>query len=105
MTHAIRERLANRRASESFALGCDGLSYVATISRFGDGRLAEIFLTNHKSGSAADSAARDAAIATSIALQFGADPETIRKALCRDARGNASSPLGVALDLVGARMP
>ena len=49
---------------------------------------------------AADTAARDAAIACSIALQFGADMETIRKALCRDSRGNASGPLGVALDVI-----
>jgi hypothetical protein len=52
-------------------------------------------------GSAADTAARDAAITCSIALQFGADVETIRKALCRDGSGNASGPLGVALDLLG----
>ena len=30
----------------------------------------------------------------------GADVETIRKALCRDGRGNASGPLGVALDIL-----
>jgi hypothetical protein len=50
------------------------------------------------------SAARDADIACSIALQFGADVETIRKALCRDSRGNASGSLGMALHLV-AGMP
>jgi hypothetical protein len=96
----MRHRLANRRASETFALECAGLNYLATVSRFPDGRLGEIFLSNHKAGSAADTAARDAAIACSIALQFGADVETIRKALCRDSRGNASGPLGVALDVL-----
>lgn len=100
-----RQRLPNRRASETFALECAGLAYVATVSRFPDGRLGEIFLSNHKAGSAADTAARDAAIACSIALQFGADVETIRKALCRDSRGNASGPLGVALDLIAERAP
>jgi hypothetical protein len=99
-----RQRLPNRRANETFALECAGLSYVATISRFDDGRIGEIFLTNHKAGSAADTAARDAAIACSFALQFGADIETIRKALCRDSRGNASGPLGAALDII-ARQP
>jgi hypothetical protein len=96
----LRERLPDRRASETFALECEGLNYIATVSRFDDGRLGEIFLTNHKAGSAADTAARDAAITCSIALQFGADIETIRKALCRDSRGNASGPLGVALDML-----
>src|SRR5260370_26750241 len=95
-----RERLPDRRGSETFSLECAGLTYVATISRFDDGRLGEIFLTNHKAGSSADTAARDAAIVCSIALQFGADIETIRKALCRDSRGNASGPLGVALDML-----
>ena len=44
-------------------------------------------------------AAQDSAITCSIALQFGAYLETIRKALCRDSQGKASSPLGVALDV------
>ena len=42
--------------------------------------------------------ARDSAITFSIAVQHGADPETIRSALCRDADGTASRPLGAALD-------
>ena len=44
--------------------------------------------------------ARDAAIAVSFALQWGADLETIRLALCRDGRGRASGPLGAALDII-----
>jgi hypothetical protein len=36
-----RERLPNRRFSETFSLECAGLQYTATISRFDDGRLAE----------------------------------------------------------------
>jgi hypothetical protein len=102
-TATTRQRLPNRRASETFALECAGIRYVATVSRFADGRLGEIFLSNHKAGSGADTAACDAAIACSIALQFGADVETIHKALCRDSRGNSSGPLGVALDLITSR--
>lgn len=98
-----RQRLPDRRASETFNVECGGLQYQATVSRFDDGRLGEIFITGTKSGSAADTAARDAAIACSLALQHGADPEIIRKALCRDARGNASGPLGAALDLLGGQ--
>jgi hypothetical protein len=97
---AARRRLPDRRASETFTIECAGLQYTATISRFADGRLGEIFLTNHKAGSAADTAARDAAITCSIALQYGADVETICRALCRDGSSNASGPLGVALDLL-----
>jgi hypothetical protein len=65
-------------------------------------RLAEIFITNHKVGSDADAAAKDSAVVCSIALQHGTPVEVIRKALLRDARGVAASPLGVALDVLAA---
>jgi hypothetical protein len=97
---SARVLLPNRRMAETFSLECAGLSYICTIGRFADGRIAEIFLSNHKSNSAADTAARDAAIVCSLALQHGANIETIRKALCRDSQGRASGPLGAALDLL-----
>ena len=99
---ATRQRLTNRRASETFNLECAGLSYSCTVSRFPDGEIAEIFLNTHKSGSSADTAARDSAICASLGLQFGVPLETIRKALCRDSHGRASGPLGVALDCLAA---
>jgi hypothetical protein len=98
-----RVRLPNRRASETFDFECGGLKYTCTVGRFRDGRLAEVFLNNHKSNSAADTNARDAAIVLSIAVQFGTDPETIRKALCRDSQGRASGVLATALDLIAGR--
>jgi ribonucleoside-diphosphate reductase alpha chain len=100
MIVAERARLPNRRGSEQLSFDCNGLRYVATISRFPDGRLAEIFLSNAKAGSHSDSAAKDSAVVCSIALQYGVPLDVIRHALLRDARGVASSPLGVALDLV-----
>jgi hypothetical protein len=104
-TSPIRARLCNRRFAESFALESDGLAYTATISRFDGGSLAEIFLTNHKAGSQADAAAKDAAVVCSIALQYGVPLDVIRHALLRDPRGKASSPLGVALDMIGEAAP
>jgi hypothetical protein len=95
-----RERLPNRRLSTTFELEVGGLRYIATVGQFPDGRIGEIFLNNHKSNSAADTNARDSAIVCSIALQCGADLETIRKALCRDSRGRPSGPLSAALDLL-----
>jgi hypothetical protein len=97
-----RERLPNRRGSETFRVDCAVLSYTATVSRFDDGRLGEIFIDTHKAGSGADIAARDAAIVCSIALQHGADLNVLRRALCRDGAGRATGPLGAALDLVAA---
>jgi hypothetical protein len=98
-----RRRLVNRRPNETFSFSWRGMHFAATISRFPDGRLGEIFLTNGKVNTDADTAARDSAVVASIALQFGADLETLRKALLRDPRGVASGPLGTALDLI-ARM-
>ena len=99
---SIRQRLPDRRPNETFGFECNGLRYTATIARFPDGRLGELFLCNHKNGSDADTAARDAAIAASIAMQYGADIEVIRRALCRDSWGNANGPLGVALDMLAS---
>lgn len=95
-----RERLPNRRFSSTFELQVGGLRYTCTASRYPDGRIAELFLSNHKTNSSADTAARDAAIAFSFAVQHGADAEAIRRALCRDSQGRASGPLGQALDVL-----
>jgi hypothetical protein len=100
---ARRERLPNRRASETFGYECNSSHCLATVSFFSDGRLAEIFISNAKAGSHSDSAAKDSAVVCSLALQHGVALETIRHALLRDARGVASSPLGAALDLVAER--
>jgi hypothetical protein len=97
-----RQRLPNRRLAETFELEVAGLRYTCTVGRFNDGRLAEVFLNNHKSNSAADTSARDAAIVFSIAVQCGANPEVIRQALSRNSQGRASGPLGTALDLIAA---
>lgn len=98
-----RRRLPNRRLSTQIAFTCNDLKYVATVSFFPDGSLAEVFIGNAKAGSHSDAAAKDAAVICSIALQYGVPLETIRRALLRDLRGVASSPLGVVLDLIAAR--
>ena len=54
--------------------------------------------------SAADTSARDSAIAFSFAVQHGADAEAIRRALSRDAQGRALGPLGVALDIIAGQI-
>jgi len=65
-----------------------------------DGSIAELFLPNHRANSAADTNARDSALAFSFAVQHGADPEAIRRALSRDSQGRACGPLGQALDII-----
>ena len=101
-----RSRLPNRRPAESLELEVDGLRYTATVGSLPDGSIGELFLSNHRSNSSADTAARDSAIVLSTALQHGTDLETIQRALCRDSQGRASGPLGAALDIImGCAVP
>jgi len=95
-----RQRLNNRRSNTTFDFEITGLRYTATVGYYPNGRIGELFIGNHKSNSTADTNARDAAIAFSFAVQHGADPHAICRALCRDSHGRASGPLGVALDIL-----
>jgi hypothetical protein len=97
---AARQRLPNRRPAETFDIEAGGLHYTTTIGFYPDGRIGEIFLTNHKAGSEAGIMASDAAVAASLALQYGTPLCVIRHAVMRDSRGNASSPLGLVLDQI-----
>jgi len=83
---AAREPSPGRRESEGFDVEALGLRFHATVSRYDDGRLAEIFLTNHKAGSMAGILASDSAVLCSIALQHGVPLDVIRHALMRDSR-------------------
>jgi hypothetical protein len=97
---AMRSRLPARRASETFSFEVGGLHYHATISRFPEGDcVAEVFLSSHKLGSQADASARDAAVAASLALQYGCPLDVLRGALLRDSRDRPATPLGMALDI------
>jgi hypothetical protein len=95
-----RQRLPNRRLCENFSFELDGLRFTASVGRFPDGRIGELFLNNHKSGNQSDTNARDAAILLSFALQHGADLDEIRKALCRNSAGRALGPIARALDIL-----
>jgi ribonucleoside-diphosphate reductase alpha chain len=96
-----RQRLPPRRSAESFDIEVGGLSYNCTVGRFADGQVAEVFLQNHKPGSQSDANARDAAVAASLALQFGCPLEVLQRALLRDPAGRPSTPLGAAIDAIG----
>lgn len=95
-----RERLPDRREHDVVEFDIDGVEYRASVGRFDDGRIAELFLDGPKIGSAASTAARDGAIAASLALQHGVPADTLRHALTRLRDGNAAGPIGRALDLI-----
>jgi hypothetical protein len=93
-----RERLPNRRQCESFEFCHAGHPFTLCAGFYADGRIAEIFLSSHKPGSPIEAIARDAAVTVSIALQFGAELETIRAALTKDHDGQPATLLGAAID-------
>jgi hypothetical protein len=96
-----RQRLPSRRAHEVIRFEHGGFHYHAGIGRFDDGRLAEIFLNpSTKIGAPFTAQTQDAAILTSLALQHGCAPETIRHALSRNSNGQAAGPIGQLLDLL-----
>jgi ribonucleoside-diphosphate reductase alpha chain len=97
---SARQRLPNRRGSITFDVEALGLTFTVTASKFNTGELGEVFIQNHKTNSAAGILASDCAIAASLALQFGCPAEVLARALSRDSRGNATGPLGIALDLL-----
>jgi len=100
-----RQRLPNRRQRETVAVDYRGRQFVAGISRFPDGRLAEIFISTAKSGEDMQAIARDAAVTASLALQFGCPLDTLRAALTRDGQSEASGPLGALLDQIATADP
>jgi hypothetical protein len=97
---ANRERLPNRRAAEVFDFEHANRRFTATVSRFSDGRIAEIFLSAAKGSNVADLAS-ESAIVASLALQSGCPIETLHHALS----GRDTGPLGTALRLVGGGSP
>ncbi len=90
-----RTRLPNRRNAELFDFEHGGRRWTATIGRFLDGRIGEIFLDAPKESPLVE-LAQDCALAASLALQSGCPLDTLRHALA----GRHAGPLGAALDLV-----
>jgi hypothetical protein len=88
---APRQQLPSRRASELFQFEHGGVGYTATISRFSNGRLAEIFIDHSRPNSQLAEHANDAAVLASLLLQHGVTAATIRHSI--------SGPLAVALAL------
>lgn len=101
-----REKLAFRRENEILDfLDVHGRAHTAVISRYPDGRLAEVFLYNGKVGSDAQINSRDASVALSMLLQHGCPVDTVRNGLSRTEAGVAESAMGTLLDILAAPAP
>ena len=94
-----RLRLPNRRSHQIAEIEHNGFKLVIGIGRFDDGKLAELFVDTHKTGTAIDTLLKDSAVLLSLALQHGASTDTIRHALSR------TGPLAAVLDHIGGEPP
>lgn len=94
-----RNVLPTRRELDAFSFEWQGVHYHATIGRFEDNSIAEIFLDGGKPGSGVNIMGKDASVVFSIARQFGVPLETIQAALSQELNGMHIGPLGIALQL------
>jgi Bacterial toxin YdaS len=95
-----RQRLPNRRETETFEFEHLGLRFICSFSRDLDERVGEVFLQNHNGGSGIDVVTRDSAVAASLAMQHGCPIQTLQHACLRNPDGSAAGALGRALDLI-----
>lgn len=89
-----RQRLPNRRNSEIVEFEHENRRYRATVSRFADGRVGEIFLDVGKFGADLQLHAQDSAILASLAMQSGVPVNVIIDAI--------KGPISTALRNFGA---
>jgi hypothetical protein len=92
-----RERLPNRRRCSTRAFQHNGARFIVTVGFFPDGRSGEVFINGERPGSGLDSLAHDASIILSVGLQHGANVQTIRHALLKDADGGPVTLVAAAL--------
>jgi hypothetical protein len=71
------------------------------LSRFSDGRVAELFLTSALVGSPVEALPRDAAVTVSLAFHMAALSRCFARALTQDHDGGPATPLGAALGAIG----
>lgn len=94
----IRTMLPNRRYHEVINIADSGQNYHVGIGRAANGRVLEIWINGGKSGTHAETFARDWAVTASIALQHGTPVDAMRKSIARDRSGRATGLAGKILD-------
>jgi hypothetical protein len=106
-----RQRLPNRRPSETVAIEVDGVRFTASVGFDPEGRPAEVFLSGAKDGSGMAGILEDASVVISIALQHGIPASALAKSVARvpdvldGPAVRAASVIGAALDLVAGYEP
>ncbi|MBP0440667.1 hypothetical protein [Tianweitania sediminis] len=98
-----REIIPQRRASENEEIAFAGTQVSVSFGYYDDGRVAEVFLSTRKAGSAVDVAARDTAVLMSLLLQYGCSAKIIGRAITADAQGRPEGLAGIVARLVEER--
>lgn len=103
----MREKLPARRACVTIkfkhSVGVASHNYLLSIGFHPDGRLGELFIsTDGRAGSESDVNASDAAVAVSLALQYGCPLEELCQSMKRNSDGSPTGPLGKALEVARA---
>jgi len=95
-----RGRLPNRRRAETIKIRFGGqiAAFHITSGYHADGRLGEIFISTHQTGSAIEALAHDIAMLMSLGLQHGCSLETMRAALTRNTDGTPTTIAGAVAD-------
>lgn len=96
-----RAVLPLRRAHEAFHFWHWQQKFIAGIGRATpNAPISEVWINTGKSGTQAETLARDSAVLISLGLQYGVPLAAMQKAIMRDADGQPSGPIGKLLDLI-----
>lgn len=96
----MRAPLPNRRQCITHRFEYGGVRYFGTVGLYPDMRPGEVFLDGDKVGSGQQSHNRDIAIASSIALQYGATVEALSGAFTRLDQGEPTTAVCAFLDIL-----
>jgi ribonucleoside-diphosphate reductase alpha chain len=92
-----RNRLLNRRRSESRDIAHNGHKLTLTVGFYDDGRVGECFVASPKIGSELEATARDGAILISLLLQNQVAIADINHSLAVNPDGSPGSIIGTVV--------
>ena len=78
--------------------GTKNTEFKVTVGYYTSEEIGEIFISGAKAGSDMDALCRDAAILLSLAIQHGVSLDLIKRAITREANGDASTIIGAVVD-------
>ena len=103
MCQMPRERLPDRRQSETVDLWHGGRRYHVTIGQYDDDRPGEVFLHGAKPGSDVDLLRDDIGVLMSRLLQYGDDPASLAAGIGRLGNGDPASIVGAIADVLATK--